>query len=63
VIGAVSTFMPLLGAVIEGFAQAISTAYGTVVIVLLYFDARCRKEAFDLEHLAQLVEARREQAA
>jgi hypothetical protein len=63
VIGAVSTFMPLLGAVIEGFAQAISTAYGTVVIVLLYFDACCRKEAFDLEHLAQLVEARREQAA
>jgi hypothetical protein len=24
--------------------------------VLLYFDVRCRKEAFDLEHLARQVE-------
>ena len=24
-------------------------------MVLLYFDIRCRKEAFDLEHLSQLV--------
>jgi hypothetical protein len=25
--------------------------------VVLYFDIRCRKEAFDIQHLAQLVQA------
>ena len=28
----------------------------SAVIVVLYFDIRCREEAFDLEHLAGLVE-------
>jgi hypothetical protein len=30
--------------------------FQTAVAVVLYFDLRCRKENFDLEHLAQLVE-------
>jgi hypothetical protein len=40
----------LVGMVIIGFLTAIN--------VVFYFDVRCRKEAFDLEHLAQLVEQR-----
>jgi len=31
--------------------------------VVMYFDIRCRKEAFDLEHLASLVDARGAEAA
>lgn len=40
----------LVGMVIIGFLTATN--------VVFYFDVRCRKEAFDLEHLAQLVEQR-----
>lgn len=57
VLGAVMNFVPLLGPIGHGLAQSIGVTYSSVVIVLLYFDARCRKEAFDLEHLARLVES------
>jgi len=36
----------------------ITYAFLYAVIVVFYFDVRCRREAFDLEHLAQLVEQR-----
>jgi hypothetical protein len=49
--------IPVLGAVGVGLALAAGGAYSPTVMVLLYFDIRCRKEAFDLEHLARLVEA------
>ena len=47
--------VPVLGPIGVGLAQAAASAYFSAVLVLLYFDIRCRKEAFDLEHLAQLV--------
>ncbi len=40
----------------SSLAQALSFAYSSAVLVVLYFDIRARKEAFDLEHLARLVE-------
>jgi hypothetical protein len=39
----------------SGIVNSIAVAYFTAVSVVLYFDIRCRKEAFDLEHLASLV--------
>jgi hypothetical protein len=38
-----------------GLAVAAGASYGSAVLTLLYFDIRCRREAFDLEHLARLV--------
>jgi len=48
-------WIPLLGAVGAGIIEGMASAYASAVMVLLYFDIRCRKEAFDLEHLATLV--------
>lgn len=48
---------PYLGAIGVPMAQAVGHAYTNAVWVILYFDIRCRKEAFDLEHLARLVQA------
>lgn len=54
--------LPWLGGVASGLAQAVTGAFASVVFVVLYFDIRCRKEAFDIQHLAQLVQARSEPA-
>jgi hypothetical protein len=48
-------FVPFVGPVGSGLARAAATAYTSAVLVVLYFDIRCRKEAFDLEHLARVV--------
>jgi hypothetical protein len=48
-------FLPYLGTLGSSLAQAAGAAYNTAVSVVLYFDIRCRKEAFDLEHLARTV--------
>jgi hypothetical protein len=63
VLGAVFKVVPVLGPVAQGLAQSVGVAYSAVVLVLLYFDVRCRKEAFDLEHLARLVEGSATDAA
>jgi hypothetical protein len=63
VLGGSFHLVPLLGPIGQGIAQSIGVSYSTVVLVLLYFDIRCRKESFDLEHLARLVEGGATQAA
>jgi hypothetical protein len=50
--------LPWIQAVVSAFIQAAGVAYLYAVDVVFYFDIRCRKEAFDLEHLARLVEQR-----
>jgi hypothetical protein len=50
--------VPLLGPLASGIGQAFAGAYGSAVLVVLYFDSRCRLEAFDLEHLAAQVSER-----
>jgi len=47
---------PFASGFFSGIMQSLSMVYTSAVSVALYFDLRCRKEAFDLEHLAQLVE-------
>jgi hypothetical protein len=49
--------VPVLGAIVWGVVQALCQAYVYATTVVAYFDVRCRTESFDLEHLAQLVEA------
>ena len=49
--------VPVLGALVWGVVQALCQAYVYATTVVAYFDVRCRTESFDLEHLAQLVEA------
>ena len=56
VVGLVLGGIPVVGVVANGIVQAVFTAYWSACFVLLYFDIRCRKEAFDLEHLANVVE-------
>lgn len=56
-------YVPIVGALGSGLAQAAGSAYTSTVGVILYFDIRCRKEAFDVEHLAQLVAAEAPESA
>jgi hypothetical protein len=49
--------IPYLGVLLGGVAEGAANAFLTAVFVVLYFDIRCRKEAFDLEHLAGQVAA------
>jgi hypothetical protein len=53
----VAGFIPVVGSVVAGIFQGAANAYGTAALVVLYFDIRCRKEDFDLEHLARQVES------
>jgi len=41
----------------NSLVAAIYTVYQSAATVVLYFDIRCRKEAFDLEYLANVVDA------
>ena len=50
-------FIPVVGSIVAGIVQGAANAFGTAALVVLYFDIRCRKEAFDLEHLALQVES------
>ncbi len=53
----IAGFIPIVGSVVAGAVQGAANAFWTAALVVLYFDIRCRKEAFDLEHLAQQVES------
>ncbi len=56
-VGIVGLVAMPISPLLEGIASTIGTAYFSAVMVVFYFDTRCRDEAFDLEHLARLVEA------
>lgn len=49
-------FIPIVGAVGSSLVSAVTNAYMAAVLVALYFDIRCRTEAFEIEQLARLVE-------
>ena len=49
--------IPFLGLLVWAVFQAIGFAFTTAVTVVLYFDLRCRAENYDLELLAEQVEA------
>jgi hypothetical protein len=49
--------IPVLGPLLTALTSSIAQAYGLVVIVIYYFDRRCRIEDFDLRLLAEQVRA------
>jgi len=49
--------IPVFGLLVWAIFQAIGFAFSTAVTVVLYFDLRCRAENYDLELLAEQVEA------
>jgi hypothetical protein len=55
--GLASAVFPLAGAIASGLATSVGSALGIAVVVVLYFEIRCRKEAFEIEHLARIVQA------
>jgi len=59
-VGLALTLLPFgwLHAIATGITASIASAFGAAALVVLYFDIRCQKEAFDLEHLARVVESR-----
>lgn len=48
--------VPVVGFLGQSVVQSLVLPYSSAVLILLYFDIRCRKEAFDLERLASEVE-------
>ena len=50
-------FIPVIGVLLTALTQAVSSTYSSVVLVIYYFDRRCRKEDFDLRLLAEQVRA------
>lgn len=57
-VGLVLSGVPFVAPLATAVVQAAGFAFYSAVGVLLYFDIRCRKEAFDLEFLARSVEQR-----
>lgn len=49
-------FIPIVGPIGRGLAEAVGVAYGSTVAVVLYFEVRARRESFDLAHLAHDIE-------
>lgn len=50
-------FIPVLGGFAQGIMQSVSSSFAATMLVVMYFDLRCRKEQFDIEHLASIVSA------
>lgn len=50
-------FVPGLGVVLTAATEAIVAVYSRIVVLVYYFDRRCRKEDFDLRLLAEQIRA------
>jgi hypothetical protein len=49
------SFIPFLGQILTAATSAVASGYSIVVLVIYYFDRRCRTEDFDLRLLAQQI--------
>src|SRR5713101_6705715 len=49
------SFIPVFGQILTAGTYAIASSYGRVVLVIYYFDRRCRTEDFDLRFLAEQI--------
>ena len=47
--------IPILGSILSGLASSVAWAYSHTVVVVYYFDRRCRVEDFDLLRLAEQI--------
>jgi hypothetical protein len=51
----VFAFIPVIGPILGALVQAIALVFNLAVLVLLYFDLRCRHEDFDLQYLSSQI--------
>ena len=49
------SFIPVFGPILTAGTKAIASSYSLVVVVIYYFDRRCRTEDFDLRFLAEQI--------
>ncbi len=49
------SYIPVFGPILTAGTNAIASSYGRVVLVIYYFDRRCRTEDFDLRFLAEQI--------
>ena len=49
------TFVPFVGPILTAVVQSAFAAYAAILLVVLYFDLRCRHEDFDVQYLAQQI--------
>ena len=49
------SYIPVFGPILTAGTSAIATSYSLVVLVIYYFDRRCRTEDFDLRFLAEQI--------
>jgi hypothetical protein len=52
---AVWSFIPFFGPILTAATRSITSTYAAIVIVVYYFDRRCRVEDFDLRFLAEQI--------
>lgn len=52
--------IPILGPILNGATMAVTSTFGAVVMVIYYFDRRCRTEDFDLRLLAEQIRSEAE---
>lgn len=55
--------VPVAGTLIQGLVFSFAYAYLAIVVTVYYFDRRCRREDFDLRHLAEQIRAESSQTA
>ena len=48
--------IPMLGPLGAALVRGVTAAYAAAATMVLYFEIRCRKEGFDIEHLAERAE-------
>lgn len=49
------TFIPFFGPLLTGVTRSVTATYASAVMVIYYFDRRCRIEDFDLRLLAEQI--------
>jgi hypothetical protein len=56
-LSALWSFIPLFGPLLTGATRSVTATYASAVMVIYYFDRRCRVEDFDLRLLAEQIRA------
>ena len=57
------SFIPVFGQILTAGTRATASSYSLVVLVIYYFDRRCRTEDFDLRFLAEQIRSETAAAA
>ncbi|MGH7778433.1 MAG: hypothetical protein ACREQR_01210 [Candidatus Binataceae bacterium] len=55
ILSVVWSYIPLFGPLLTAATRSVTVTYGAAVLVIYYFDRRCRIEDFDLRFLAEQI--------